>query len=85
MSRAPLGDFVRGIHHWSADFVLLSVTAHLLWVFWRGSYKKPRELTWWAGVLMLGTIFLIYFTGTVLPRDQAGYEALEHFEVDPVF
>ncbi len=79
ITRAPLGDFIRSIHLWSANFILLSVTLHLLWVFWRGSYKKPREFTWWAGVLMLGMIFLLYFTGTVLPGDQAGYEAMAHY------
>lgn len=70
---------MRNIHAWAADFVVLTVTLHLLWVFWRGSYKKPRELTWWAGVLMLGAVFLLYFSGTVLPNDQEGYEALIHY------
>lgn len=79
ISRARLGDFVRSIHRWTADLVLISVTLHLLWVFWRGSYRHPREVTWWAGVLLLGAIFLLYFTGTVLPYDQGGYEALAHY------
>ncbi|MFQ5738171.1 MAG: cytochrome b N-terminal domain-containing protein [Acidobacteriota bacterium] len=79
ITRAPWGDFIRNLHLWSADFILVTVTLHLLWVFWRGSYRKPRELTWWAGVLMLGVIFLLYFTGTTLPRDQKGYEAMAHY------
>ncbi|MDA2925466.1 cytochrome b N-terminal domain-containing protein [Acidobacteria bacterium AH-259-L09] len=79
IARAPLGDFIRSIHLWSANFILLTVSLHLLWVFWRGSYRKPREFTWWAGVLMLGMIFLLYFTGTVLPYDQEGYEAMAHY------
>lgn len=78
VSRVRLGDFVRSIHRWTADLVLISLTLHLLWVFWRGSYKHPREFTWWAGVLLLGFLFLLYFTGTVLPYDQGGYEALAH-------
>ena len=79
ISRARLGDFVRSIHRWTADLVLISVTLHLMWVFWRGSYRRPRQVTWWAGVLLLGAIFLLYFTGTVLPYDQGGYEALAHY------
>ncbi|MFQ5928394.1 MAG: cytochrome b N-terminal domain-containing protein [Acidobacteriota bacterium] len=79
ITRAPLGDFIRSVHLWSANFILLTVTLHLLWVLWRGSYRKPREFTWWAGVLMLGLIFLLYFTGTVLPYDQEGYEAMAHY------
>ncbi|MCI0486585.1 MAG: cytochrome b N-terminal domain-containing protein [Blastocatellia bacterium] len=79
ITRVPLGDFIRSIHRWCADLILITVTLHLLWVFWRGSYRKPREFTWWAGVLMLGMIFLLYFTGTVLPYDQAGHEAMAHY------
>lgn len=76
--RAWLGDFVRSLHLWSANLVLISVTLHLLWVFWRGSYKKPREVTYWAGVLMLGILFFLFFTGTVLKNDQEAIEALAH-------
>ena len=78
INRAWLGDFTRSLHRWSANLVLVTVTLHLLWVFWRGSYRRPREFTWWAGVLMLGALFMFYFTGTVLPYDQAGYEAMAH-------
>lgn len=78
VERAWLGDFVRSLHLWSANLVLISVTLHLLWVFWRGSYKKPRELTYWAGVGMLGILFFLYFTGTVMKNDQEAVEALAH-------
>lgn len=78
VERAWLGDFVRNLHLWSANLVLISVTLHLLWVFWRGSYKKPRELTYWAGVVMLGILFFFYFTGTVMKNDQEAVEALAH-------
>lgn len=76
--RAWLGDFVRSLHLWSANFVLITVVLHLLWVFWRGSYKKPREFTYWAGVVMLGILFFFYFTGTAIKNDQEGIEALAH-------
>lgn len=79
ISRARFGDFVRSIHRWTADAVIITLVLHLLWVFWRASYRPPREFTWWAGVLLLGVTFLVYFTGTVLPYDQSGYEALAHY------
>ncbi len=78
VERAWLGDFTRSLHLWSANLVLTTVTLHLLWVFWRGSYKKPRELTYWAGVAMLGILFFLYFTGTVMKNDQEAIEALAH-------
>ncbi len=74
----PLGRWIRGLHYWSATFVTMSSTAHLGYVFWRRSYQRPREVTWWAGVLLLLLIFALVFTGTVLRADQEGTEALAH-------
>lgn len=79
VARAPLGDWVRSLHYWAAGGVTVTVTAHLAYVFWRRSYKRPREVTWWAGVLMAGLLFLLIVTGTALRYDQEGFEALAHF------
>ena len=79
ITRAPLGDWIRTLHVLSAGGVVLTVTAHLCYTFWRRAYKKPREVTWWAGVLMAAIIFLLVVTGTVLRYDQEGFEALAHF------
>jgi len=78
VERAPMGDLARNLHWWAANAAVFSVLFHLSWVFYRGSYRAPRELTWWAGVGMLGCLFLLFFTGTTLPNDQEGYEALAH-------
>jgi ubiquinol-cytochrome c reductase cytochrome b subunit len=79
ISRAPLGDWIRTLHFLSAGGVVLTVTAHLCYTFWRRAYQKPREVTWWAGVVMAGIIFLLIVTGTALRYDQEGFEALAHF------
>lgn len=79
IARAPLGDWVRSLHYWSAGAVALTVTAHLIYVFWRRSYRRPREVTWWAGVAMAGLLFLLIVTGALLRYDQEGFEALAHF------
>ena len=79
VTRAPLGDWVRSLHWWSAGAVTVTVVAHLAYVFWRRSYREPRELTWWAGVGMAALLFLLIVTGTVLRYDQEGFEALAHF------
>ncbi len=79
MSRVLLGNWVRGLHYWAATLVLVSVVLHLGYVFWRRSYVRPREVTWWAGVGLFIVLFGFAFTGTVLRGDQEGGEALEHF------
>lgn len=78
MTRLPLGNWLRALHYWAATLVLVSVFLHLVYVFWRRSYFRPREVTWWSGVAMLGLIFALAFTGTVLRADQEGSEALAH-------
>lgn len=78
MTRVPLGNWLRGLHYWGATLVLVSVVLHLIYVFWRRSYLRPREVTWWAGVLLFVVIFGLVFTGTVLRADQEGTEALAH-------
>jgi ubiquinol-cytochrome c reductase cytochrome b subunit len=79
ITRAPFGDWARSLHYWSAGALTLTVIAHLIWVFWRRSYRRPREVTWWAGAMMAGLVFFLLVTGTVLRYDQEGFEAMAHF------
>ncbi|MFQ5747469.1 MAG: cytochrome b N-terminal domain-containing protein [Gemmatimonadota bacterium] len=79
ITRAPLGDWIRSVHYWSAAGAALTITLHLAYVFWRRAYRRPREVTWWAGVGLAGLLFLLIVTGTALRYDQEGYEALAHF------
>ncbi len=75
LEATPVGHFVRSIHSWGANFMIVLVLFHLLRVFYEAAYKKPRELTWLLGVILLiGTIGLS-FTGYLLPWDQQGYWA----------
>jgi ubiquinol-cytochrome c reductase cytochrome b subunit len=68
-------NFVRSLHSWGANFMIVLVVLHLLRVFYEAAYKRPRELTWVSGViLLLGTVALA-FTGYLLPWDQEGYWA----------
>jgi ubiquinol-cytochrome c reductase cytochrome b subunit len=78
MTRVTFGNWLRALHYWAASIVLVSVVCHLAWVFWRRSYFRPRELTWWSGVTMLLVLVALAFTGTVLRSDQEGGEALAH-------
>jgi menaquinol-cytochrome c reductase cytochrome b subunit len=54
--------------------VILTVL-HLLRVFFYGSYKFPREVTWVTGVFLLLVVIGFGFTGYLLPWDQKAYWA----------
>jgi ubiquinol-cytochrome c reductase cytochrome b subunit len=71
----PFGQFVRGLHHWGASAMVVLVVLHLLVVFFQGAYKRPREVTWLAGVVLLLITLGFGFTGYLLPWDQKAYWA----------
>lgn len=79
ITRAPFGDIARSLHYWAASAMVLSIVAHIAWVFFRRSYRPPREITWYAGVGLAALAFLMVVTGPMLRYDQEGYEALAHF------
>jgi ubiquinol-cytochrome c reductase cytochrome b subunit len=69
------GSLVRGLHHWCASAVVLLTVLHMMRTFWYGSYRKPRELNWIVGVVLLLLVLGFGFTGYLLPWDQKGYWA----------
>jgi ubiquinol-cytochrome c reductase cytochrome b subunit len=75
MTQVPLGWVLRGLHYWGANAMVVLVFCHMLRVFYVGAYRKPRELTWIFGVLLLGVVILFAFTGYLLPWDQQAYWA----------
>ena len=70
-----LGWFVRGLHSHGASAMVIVAGLHLMQTALYGAYKKPRELNWWIGVLMLGVLLAFALTGYLLPWDQTGYWA----------
>ncbi|MCA1710860.1 MAG: ubiquinol-cytochrome c reductase cytochrome b subunit [Actinobacteria bacterium] len=63
------GLLMRQIHHWAALLFLASIVVHLLRVFFTGAFRKPRELNWVIGTLLLITGILEGFAGYSLPDD----------------
>lgn len=73
MNNVRFGWLVRSIHSWSATLMVATCVGHMLRVFITGSYKKPRELNWVAG-MVLGILTLGFgFTGYLLPWDQKAF------------
>ncbi len=71
----PLGWLIRGVHHWGASFMVVVVILHMLRVYLYGAYKRPRELTWLIGIVMLLIVVSFGFTGYLLPWDQKAFWA----------
>ena len=63
------GLFMRQVHHWSALLFVASVSVHMLRVFFTGAFRKPRELNWVVGSVLLILGLAAGFTGYSLPDD----------------
>ena len=70
-----LGQIVRGVHFWSANLMMVTICLHMIRVYIYGAYKKPREINWMTGVLLLSLTMAFGFTGYLLPWDQKAYWA----------
>ncbi len=70
------GKLLRSIHHWSAILLLLISFLHMLRVIFASAYRKPRQMNWIFGVILLILVVLSNFTGYLLPWDQLSYWAV---------
>ncbi|MFQ5840266.1 MAG: cytochrome b N-terminal domain-containing protein [Candidatus Methylomirabilales bacterium] len=80
INEAQLGDFLRGVHYWTSNIVVVTLLFHIGRVLIWGAYRAPREVTWLAGIGLLVVMMGLFFTGTVLKWDQEAFEALAHNE-----
>jgi ubiquinol-cytochrome c reductase cytochrome b subunit len=69
------GWLVRGVHHFGAQAMVVLLGMHLLQVSVYGAYKRPREVNFWFGLVLMATVLGFALTGYLLPWDQKGYFA----------
>ena len=70
LGNVPLGQLMRDLHRLGAEAMVLIVVLHMLRTFFTGSYKKPRQFTWFTGVILLIATAFLSFSGYLLPWDQ---------------
>ncbi|MEU8787705.1 cytochrome bc complex cytochrome b subunit [Streptomyces sp. NPDC048637] len=63
------GLLIRQIHHWAALVFLAAMMVHMMRVFFTGAFRKPREVNWLFGFLLLVLGMFTGFTGYSLPDD----------------
>jgi quinol-cytochrome oxidoreductase complex cytochrome b subunit len=64
------GYLTRNMHRWAAHLMVVSVTLHMIRVFYHGAYKPPREFNWVIGVLLFFFTLFLSFTGYLLLRGK---------------
>jgi cytochrome b6 len=75
VTTVQFGWLVRNIHAWSANLLIATAFAHLFSVFLLKAYRKPRELTWVTGVVLLFLMLAFGFSGYLLPWNELSFFA----------
>ena len=67
------GWLIRYVHMNGASMFFLVVYIHIFRGLYYGSYKPPRELLWWLGIVILLLMMMTAFMGYVLPWGQMSF------------
>jgi quinol-cytochrome oxidoreductase complex cytochrome b subunit len=67
------GWYFRSLHKWAATLMIATVILHQMRVYFTGAYRKPRELSWLVGMLLLFCTLCTGFTGYCLVYEQLSY------------
>ncbi|MDR7418734.1 MAG: cytochrome b N-terminal domain-containing protein [Armatimonadota bacterium] len=75
MARVQFGWLIRSVHSWAANLMVFWVFAHMFGAFFVRAYRRPRELTWVSGAMLLFLTLAFGFTGYLLPWNTLAYFA----------
>jgi cytochrome b6 len=75
VTQVQFGWLIRNIHSWSANLLIALAFAHFFSVWLLKSYRKPRELTWISGILLLFLMLGFGFSGYLLPWNELSFFA----------
>ncbi len=75
MTKVQFGWLLRGIHAWAANLLVLTAFLHMFSTFFLKAYRKPRELTWVSGCVLLFLFLGFGFSGYLLPWNELAFFA----------
>lgn len=67
------GWLIRYIHAVGASMFFVALYAHITRGLYYGSYKAPREILWWVGIIIFLLTMATAFMGYVLPWGQMSF------------
>lgn len=72
----PFGWYIRNLHYWSAQVMVVAVVLHLVRISLTGGYLAGRRFNWIIGIILLILTFFMDFTGFPLRWDTESHWAL---------
>jgi cytochrome b6 len=75
VTQVRFGWLIRSVHSWSANLMIFAAFVHMFSVYFLKAYRKPRELTWVTGMLLLFLVMGFGFSGYLLPWNTLAFFA----------
>jgi cytochrome b6 len=75
MTQVQFGWLIRSIHSWSANLMIGAAFVHMFSTLFLRSFRRPRELTWVTGALLLLLVLCFGFSGYLLPWNKLAFFA----------
>ena len=75
MTKVEFGWLFRSIHSWSANLMVFFIFVHMFSTLFTGAFRKPRELTWVSGFILLALALGFGFSGYLLPWNELAFFA----------
>lgn len=75
VTKVEFGWLLRNVHSWAANLLIGVLFVHMFSAFMMKAYRKPREMTWMTGVLLLFLALCFGFSGYLLPWNELAFFA----------
>lgn len=76
VTKLNMGWFFRSLHHWGAQLSIVFLFIHLFGTLLTKAYRKPRELVWVTGFILLGLSIFFGLSGYLLLWDERAFAAV---------
>ncbi|MCL4330496.1 MAG: cytochrome bc complex cytochrome b subunit [Candidatus Thermoplasmatota archaeon] len=75
INNVPYGALISATHLYGAYAMIVLIYIHMYRNYFHAAYKKPRQLQWILGVIMLALTLGVAFFGYSMPGDILAYDA----------
>lgn len=77
IDQTAAGRLIRGIHHYASQAMIVLLVLHVSRVLLVAGFRKPRELVWVTGLLLIPLVIVWTVTGNPLSGSQKGLAQIE--------
>jgi cytochrome b6 len=76
VTKLHMGWFFRSLHHWGSQLAIVFLFIHLFGTLFLKAYRKPREMVWVTGFILLGISIFFGLSGYLLLWDERAFAAV---------